>query len=118
MTIKDTNILTVPGLKECTWQLEEAILASHARFGLGGRYPSMGGVYLWEWQQLPEPKCFERASTLAQLLSSDEKPKELVVSQCLGFFDGRQYNNRHQSQDGGKVGPEKFGLRARHTQLR
>lgn len=24
---KDANILTVPGLKECTWQLEEAILA-------------------------------------------------------------------------------------------
>ena len=26
VTIKDTNILMISGLKECTWQLEEAIL--------------------------------------------------------------------------------------------
>lgn len=73
-------------------------------------YPSMGGVYFWEWEQLPEPECFERASTLAQLPSPDEELKGLRFPQSLGLFDGRQYDDRHQSQDGRKIAPEKFAF--------
>ena len=69
-------------------------------------YPSMDGVYLPECRQSPQAKCFQRASTLAQLLSAEEKPKEFRVPQCLGYFDGREYNQQH----GQPIVPRKFGF--------